>query len=156
MNSISTGTITWPPSLKPNWRTVPVPFYCFYLHGCSECAEISCFDWDLRNNTMLLWTDNFLSNTRVFKWKLELAEEKLYLNCLRPSYTCTSISAILASLKHWTIYQSYRSSYCMLGMGDTSFFIRFDISSIFAFFFDIDIDIDIFPTRTTITTKDYF
>ena len=41
-------------------------------------------------------------------------------------------------------------------MGDTSFFIRYDIYSIFAIFFDIDTDIDIFPTRTTTTTKDYF
>jgi hypothetical protein len=41
-------------------------------------------------------------------------------------------------------------------MGDTSFFIRYDISSIFAVFIDIDTDIDIFPTRTTITTKRLF
>jgi lipopolysaccharide assembly outer membrane protein LptD (OstA) len=41
-------------------------------------------------------------------------------------------------------------------MGDTSFFIRYDISSIFAFFFAINTDIDIFSTLTTTTTKDYF
>jgi hypothetical protein len=39
-------------------------------------------------------------------------------------------------------------------MGDTSFFIRYDIYSIFAIFFDTDIDI--FLTRTTTKTKEYF
>jgi hypothetical protein len=28
-----------------------------------ECAEISYFDIDLKNNTMVLWTDNLFSDT---------------------------------------------------------------------------------------------
>ena len=42
-----------------------------------------------------------------------------------------------------------------LGMGDTSFFFRYDLYSIFCLFFDIDTNIDIFIART-MTTKYYF
>jgi hypothetical protein len=28
-----------------------------------ECADISYFDFDLKNTTMILWTDNFITDT---------------------------------------------------------------------------------------------
>jgi hypothetical protein len=53
--------------LKSYWTSVPVPFYCFCLRGeheaGKECAEISYFDIDLKNNTMVLSTDNLFSDT---------------------------------------------------------------------------------------------
>ena len=72
--------ITWPPSLKPNWCSVPVSFHCFCLRGYNECVTISCFALNLKNNTMLLRTDNLLS------WG------KWYRKFLQLSYACRSIS----------------------------------------------------------------
>jgi hypothetical protein len=38
------------------------------LKVAKECAEIPCFDFDLTsNNTMVLWTDNFISDMIRFK-----------------------------------------------------------------------------------------
>jgi hypothetical protein len=34
-----------------------------YENVDKECAEISYFDIDLKNNTMVLWTDNLVSDT---------------------------------------------------------------------------------------------
>ena len=39
-------------AVNTNWRPVPVPLYCF-----------SCFDVDLKKNTVVLWTDNLFSDT---------------------------------------------------------------------------------------------
>ena len=39
-------------TVNTNWHPVPVPFYCF-----------SCFDGDLKKNTVVLWTDNLFSDT---------------------------------------------------------------------------------------------
>ena len=72
--------ITWPPSLKSNWRAVPVPFYCFCMRGYNECITISCFALNFKNNTMLLRTDNLLSWGKWYRIFLQL------------SYACRSIS----------------------------------------------------------------
>jgi hypothetical protein len=34
-----------------------------FRHLGKECAEISYFDTDFKNNTMVLWTDNLVSDT---------------------------------------------------------------------------------------------
>ncbi len=39
-------------AVNTNWRPVPVPLNCF-----------SCFDVDLKKNTVVLWTDNMFSDT---------------------------------------------------------------------------------------------
>ena len=59
-----------------------------FRHLGKECAEISYFDIDLKNNTMVLWTDNFAG----ISWE----------NGVKAVYNLqnywTSMAAILASL----------------------------------------------------------
>jgi hypothetical protein len=63
---------------------------------CKECAEILRFDFDLKNNTMVLWTDNLIAIRSVRKNGIS------WENGIKTVYDLqsywTSMAAILASL----------------------------------------------------------
>ena len=51
------------------------------LKVVKECAEIPCFDFDLTsNNTMVLWTDNFISDMIRFKTGIGKTDIKTVYN----------------------------------------------------------------------------
>ena len=79
-----------------------------FIIFCSKCIEISRFNFGLKNNVTVLWTDNL--PIQCFIKKCEIAE-KIDIKSVYDLHSYrTSISAILDSPEDLTVYWSYRSS----------------------------------------------